>query len=42
MDVVEIDGNNLSIEESIAISQGKINVKLSNTQESKSKNLGMQ
>ena len=30
MDVVEIDGNNLSIEESIAISQGKINVKLSN------------
>ena len=29
MNVVEIDGNNLSIEESIAISQGNINVKLS-------------
>ncbi len=29
MNVVEIDGNNLSIEESIAISQGKIKVRLS-------------
>ncbi len=37
MNVVEIDGNNLSIEESIAISQGNINVKLSDDAKNKIK-----